>query len=84
MTPGKFEPGMIELDELGRVVLSDDMLEVATDNVGVSSAGANGYCTGSSNPTSCSNSASCNYSQNGTYCTNGGSCGNSSNPVYCT
>ena len=73
----------LELDELGRVVLSDEMLNLAVTCTEITSAGANISCPGSSNPTSCTNSTTCNYSQNGGYCNNGSSCSSATNRVFC-
>ena len=82
MADADFAIAGIELDELGRVVLSDQMLDMTVACTDITSAGANMSCPGSANPTSCSNST-CGYSQNGGYCNNGSSCGGAWNTGVC-
>lgn len=63
----------LELDESGRVVLSDDLLDKITASELIVSAGANPqWCPGTSN-WSCTNSQICERSSNG-WCTNENFC----------
>lgn len=76
-------PEMLELDELGRVILPDGMLDDLVKSDGLVSAGANPtYCQGSSNIT-CTNGGSCTGTTNSGNCTNRTNCNFSNNPVYC-
>jgi hypothetical protein len=68
------------VDELGRVVLSDDLLVRLEECASIVSAGANLSCPNSSN-TNCTNGA-CGGSTNGS-CTNQISCGGASNARFC-
>lgn len=71
--------GGLELDELGRVVLSDADL-MAIDDLGLVSAGGT---DGQTNSGTCTNSASCAGSTNG-QCTNAqGACSRASNTGRC-
>lgn len=70
----------LSLDEFGRVVLSDDLLDQIEDCTAILSAGANSQCTGSANG-SCTN-ISCGNSSNG-WCTNTIHCSGSSNATSC-
>jgi Tfp pilus assembly protein PilX len=46
----------LSLDELGRVILSDEALEeIELNPLQVSSGGRNDACSGTTNPTTCSN-----------------------------
>jgi uncharacterized protein (DUF983 family) len=72
----------ITLDEIGRAVLSDDILSEIEALVDVPSAGGlNGYCPGSSNG-SCFNTY-CNVSSNGANCTNQIECNDAKNFRSC-
>lgn len=66
------------LDPLGRVVLTDDILDTIDESVHIVSAGANSEsCQGTSNG-SCTNSTWCSDTSNG-WCTNSLSCSGSGN-----
>lgn len=70
------------LDELGRVVLSEEMIDRIDCCQTMISAGANISCTGSSNG-SCTNSSYCSDSTN-SWCTNSFTCTNSINSWSCS
>jgi len=70
-----------ELDPLGRLIVSDEMLESLDKTFDITTSGANGFCSGSGN-TSCSN-GTCGGSTNSLSCTNSGFCVNSSNSISC-
>ena len=72
----------IALDDAGRAVLSDDILENVEEHCETASAGGlngscpdtsngdcfNSYCRGSSNSTSCTNQTECAGASNHRYC----------------
>jgi hypothetical protein len=70
----------IALDDLGRTILSDEILEHIENFVDTSSAGANLSCTGTTNG-SCTNGF-CGGSAN-TSCTNQTSCMGATNQLGC-
>jgi hypothetical protein len=81
MPKSEIDISAMTLDELGRVVLSDAMLErVEKHDQLLSAGGSNLQCGGSTNG-SCTNSA-CSGSTNGS-CTNQITCGASSNSSSC-
>ena len=69
------------LDDLGRVVLSDDLLDAVDQCDHIVSAGANTECGGYSSNASCTN-YSCGGSSNG-WCTNTLQCDGTANYLYC-
>lgn len=68
----------IRLDESGKVVMSDELLDMVCEHDGMVSAGSNGGDCESGRNISCTNSSSCNESSNG-WCTNSDQCGGTSN-----
>lgn len=76
MSAKDLDIGKIALDDAGRVILSDEMLDRFNASPLIVSAGGsnegctNGDCSGSSNSLSCSNTH-CDGSQNKLYCNNG-------------
>ena len=68
------------LDEMGRAILTDELLSQIDNFQSAITAGANFRCGGTSN-SACSNS-SCNGTLNGS-CTNSVTCGESTNAIYC-
>lgn len=77
--PPNFVEGLA-LDHLGRVILTDDILDQLDTTSEVLSAGANQSCSGSTNGT-CSNGA-CGQSTNG-FCSNTFACNEASNTRFC-
>lgn len=75
----RIDIGTLGLDELGRVILSDDLLDMIEGCDDIQSAGANGPCVGTTNG-ACTNSM-CSNSANGS-CTNTVSCSFAHN-VHC-
>jgi hypothetical protein len=80
MSKSGIDVARLALDELGRTVLPDDLLDQIMACEHTLSAGANGSCWGTSNA-GCSNGA-CGDSTNWS-CTNYDYCGYSSNHHYC-
>jgi hypothetical protein len=73
----------LELDQLGRVILPDTLVDVLIEAKELSIAGANpSYCVGSSNG-SCTNSGSCMGTTNYASCSNPVNCSSSNNPMHC-
>jgi hypothetical protein len=79
MTKIRIDPVTLGLDTLGRVVLSDDILERIEDCPHIVSAGANTGCPPSN--TGCTNNP-CPGSMN-TWCTNLSGCDATMNTFYC-
>jgi hypothetical protein len=76
----KIDVAALTIDELGRTILPDDMLDRIEAFDPILSAGANGSCGGSTNA-SCSNGA-CGGSSN-QWCSNTFACYGASNHNYC-
>ena len=83
MKNSAFELESFALDEFGRVVLSDDLIDKIECSQDITLAGANSYDCGLSSNTSCTNSGSCGYSSN-SWCSNPSSCTGSTNSYWCT
>ena len=66
------------LDEFGRVILSDDMLDAIAEGETYAGGGLNYNCSGSSNG-GCTNGV-CDHTGN-SWCTNSGSCFGGSNGI---
>lgn len=80
MSGNKIDFALLSLDELGRVVLSDEMLMQIQDCSEILSSGANWSCNGTTN-SSCTNN-NCGNSTNGS-CTNNWVCPGTTNSQQC-
>lgn len=78
MSDKKFDLVELGVDEMGRVLLSDEALDLIVQDGDIVSAGANSdICNGTSNG-SCTNSWSCGQTSNG-WCSNTSACHGSGN-----
>ena len=84
MTGGSNIPVVMQLDEYGRALLSDDALVAIEDAHSIVTSGTNsGHCAGTTNG-ACTNSGNCSGSTINSRCINSSFCGGATNTTTCS